>query len=908
MATDHAGGLVGREAEWRVVEGLLAGASQGGGALVLRGEPGIGKSALLTHAAQSAVGRGMRVLSCAGVQSEAHIPFAGLHQLLHPVLDRGAALPELQRGSLLGAFGLMTTEPPELFAVGLAVLSLLGDIGADEPVVVLADDLQWLDTASCEVLAFVGRRLGSDPVVLLAAARDGSSDPLQRGTPALPLGRLRPGDARALLDRHAGALPEPVRERLLFEAAGNPLALVELPRSSAPSEDPSGWQPLNERLVRVFASRLTDLPVATRTVLLVAALHEVGDLSTILSASRLLDPALNVADLRPAERARVVEPDPVSIRFQHPLLRAAVRQEATAHERASGHLALAASLESLPEQRTWHLVAAADGPDEALAAELESLGERYARRGALHAAAAALDRAGGLSVTSADRGRRSLRSAGLALQVGDSALVSRVLRETQLVDLRPDDADRRLLLQIASAPPEPGDEAGVLRLIDSARQLRERGQHDAALEVLMVAALAEAVANREDTTGARIVDLLSRVRVPDADPRRLFILAYASPLRSAAEVAPRIAERTSGPSGDPGQTGMIAAAAISLGSFDLALPHLDAGIHGLRRTGRLSQLTQILLLRAFALLYAGRWDEALADAGEATRLGEETQQPIYEHASHVVEAVVLGLRGQAGRAAELLTAAERVGMRHGAASLLNVVQFGRGLLALAEAEHGLAHAHLLRMFEPGDPAYHRNNGCWMVSYLAEAAVRSGNVERGREVLRRVELLAAGSPSSLVQVSVRHARAVLADDEDAQDRYREARTADLDRWSLDRARLDLNEGMWLRRRRRVSESREPLRRARDAFDSLGAVGWADQSRMELRATGETSGKRLSRVLEGLTAQELQIAMMAADGLSNRDIAARLYLSHRTVGSHLHKIYPKLGITSRSSLGTSLAGSA
>ena len=333
--------------------------------------------------------------------------------------------------------------------------------------------------------------------------------------------------------------------------------------------------------------------------------------------------------------------------------------------------------------------------------------------------------------------------------------MSRVLQETAYADLSPADADRRLLLLVTSSPPHPGDEAGVLRLLETAGQLGERGQHDAALEVLRVAALAEAVADREDTSGAALLD-----------------------------------------------------------------------------------------------------------------------------------------------------AAERVGLHHGAASLLNVVQFGRGLLATGSADHQLAHAHLARMFDPADPAYHRNNGCWMVSHLADAAVRSGHVDEGRAVLGRVEELAARSPSTLVQVSLRHARAVLADDEQAEALYAQARGPDLDGWSLDRARLDLAEGVWLRRRRRVSESRAPLRRARHVFDGLGAVGWGDQARSELRATGESSGQRADRSTDELTAQELQIALMAAEGLSNRDIAARLYLSHRTVGSHLYKIYPKLGITSRGSLAASL----
>jgi ATP/maltotriose-dependent transcriptional regulator MalT len=333
-----------------------------------------------------------------------------------------------------------------------------------------------------------------------------------------------------------------------------------------------------------------------------------------------------------------------------------------------------------------------------------------------------------------------------------------------------------------------------------------------------------------------------------------------------------------------------------------------AAASGLREQGRLSVLVQALVLRAWAEIHIGRWDVALPDAEEADRLAQETDQPIWGAGARVALAVLAGLRGDGDTAEAFAVQAERVGLPSGARAVLSVVQLARGLTALGGGHHDDAYAHLRRMFNASDPAYHSMESCWAIGNLAEAAVHSGHRDEARAVIDRLEPLAERTPSPWFHVALRHARALVADDADADARFQAGLEADLTRWPFDRARLLLAYGAWLRRQRRVAESRAPLRAARDGFDALGLVSWGERARQELRASGETSRARTIEASDQLSPQELQIARMAAEGLTNREIGQKLYLSHRTIGAHLRRIFPKLGVASRRHLAAALGADA
>ena len=401
---DEAAPLLGRATEQALLASLLDDIAERGPALVLRGAPGIGKSRLLSVAAQTARDRRMLVLTAAGVQSEAHVPFAGLHQLLRPVRERAAELPSIQRDALDAAFGLSGGVAPAYFRIAMATLDLLSNVAADAPLLLVIDDAHWLDAPTAEVLAFVARRIGSDPIVVLVAARDGYPSPLADAElPEHTLAGLDDTTSAALLDAADAQLPPTVRQRVLREAAGNPLALLELPAVAAQPEDaPSvpGSLPLTERLERAFAARVFDLPDTTRLVLLVAALSDGDGIGEVLQAAAMVAGApVELDAAEPAMDAALVDLDVTFIRFRHPLVRSAIRQRAGVQQRRRVHEALAATLDADPDRRVWHRAALMSGTHEQLARELEETGMRARSRGALDIAVTALQRAVQLSAS-----------------------------------------------------------------------------------------------------------------------------------------------------------------------------------------------------------------------------------------------------------------------------------------------------------------------------------------------------------------------------------------------------------------------------------------------------------------------------------------------------------------------------
>ncbi len=441
-AASNPGPLLGRDAEIELLAALLDGVQDGGGALVLYGEPGIGKSRLLAAAAALARERGFMVLSATGVRSEAHLPFAGLHQLLRPLRFRMADLSGADRAVLDAAFGLGPDPAPGRFRIAMAVLDLLGEVATDAPLLILAEDAQWLDRPTTELLAFVARRLQADPVVLLAAVREGYPSPLvDAGLPQHRLSGLAPAAAMSLLDASAPRLSPLVRDRLLNEAVGNPLALMELPVTAARLEPVApGSLPLTQRLEQAFTARVSELPDATRLLLLVAALSDQEGLSEILEAAGAVAGGKLGPDLfEPAAEAAVIDLDLDSVRFRHPLIRSAVRQTAGVLRRRRVHEALAETLRGDPDRRAWHRAALISGTHEQIADELEEAARRARRRGALAVAVTGLQRAAELS-PAGQRARRLLAAAGLAFELGQRDLVVPILHEVGQLD--PDPAER----------------------------------------------------------------------------------------------------------------------------------------------------------------------------------------------------------------------------------------------------------------------------------------------------------------------------------------------------------------------------------------------------------------------------------------------------------------------------------
>jgi DNA-binding CsgD family transcriptional regulator/tetratricopeptide (TPR) repeat protein len=903
--------LYGRESEVSVLGELIDGIDVRGGAVVVRGDAGIGKSALLAAASRSASARGMVVLTTAGAESEEHLSFAGLHQLLQPLLGDLGKLPAPQRAALEAAFGRSETTAPDLFLIALATLDLLADVAERAPLLLIAEDGHWLDRSSGEVLAFVARRVSMEPILLLVAVREGRENVFETaGLEEMRLAPLDEASAAELLDAHTPDLAPTVRQRLLDDAAGNPLALIELPIGLEPGagagEMLPDHLPLSVRLEGAFAARLPELPRATQMLLLVAAADGGASLAEVLSAAAIIESEPVATDVfGPAVSARLAEVDSLQMRFRHPLVRNAVYQAASIADRQAVHAALAEVLAGKPGRSVWHRAAATIGEDESVAVELEAAAEEARRRGAIAAAVAALERAAQLSGDRELTAGRLLRAAELAVELGRFDVVASLMREAEPLPMAPLDRGRLAWIRVMCDPGPPGEPTRMRSLVETGGHVAGAGDAALSLRLLWAAATSGFWADRENELSEEIVALAERLPVREDDPWLLAVLAYAAPIKRGGVVVERVSRLTPDPT-EPDAMWLLSAAAATVGAFDLAEGFATASVAGLRAQGRLGALAQALVLRAWSEIHIGRWDVAMPDAEEADRLAGETGQPIWGGGAQVALSILAGLRGEEKTAEALATQAERVGLQFGARAVLSVVQLARGLTALGAGRHDVAYAQLRRMFNANDPAYHRMESCWAIGNLAEAAVHSGHADEIRPVMEELERLAGQTPSPWLHVAMRHARALLADDADAEALFQAGLEADLTRWPFDRARLLLAYGAWLRRQRRVAEARVPLRAARDGFDALGVASWGERARQELRASGETSRTRTPEARDRLTPQELQIARMAAEGLTNREIGQKLYLSHRTVGAHLRRIFPKLGVASRRHLAVTLAG--
>ena len=912
MATGGTGGapvstqLLGRDLELARIESILEGARSHGEALVVTGEAGIGKSALLDFACKLAEQNGLRVLAAAGVQSETQLSYAGLHQLLQPLLAGLALLPVRLREALLTAFGMTRSEVADRFLTALAALELFANAAHEQPLLVVVEDAHWLDAPTVEALGFIARRIGSEPIILLAAARNGYPNPLTDAhLPQLELPALDAAASAALLDRRSPDLMPRVRDRILTAAAGNPLALVELPTGlpSPPDASVTPEQlPLSERLQRAFTARVADLPVATRLLLLVAAANDTDSIAEALRAvSALRTGEVSTECLEPAAAAGLVLLDLNGLRFRHPLVRSAVYQTAALSERRRVHHALADTLVGYPDRRAWHLAASAVAPEESIAEEIMHAAQRAEARGGMAVAVDAFARSAQLSVDPDRRARRLLHAADLALQIGATGRTQTLLADVEINRLNHSERAQVELLRTATEPLTPGDPISVLRLVSAGEQLAANGDVDLSLRFLEAAATQANLADPGKTARAAVSAAALRANMPTDDPRILAILAFAEPEEHGALIIARAA-RVSAGRADPESAALLGAALNVVGAFDVSSTFLAAAVAGLRDQGRLGRLPLVLTHQAWTGINTMKLNVAVPAAAEAMRLADDLGQPLWRAAAQTAVAMLAALHGDYDIAHTQIRQAEEIALPSHASSMLSGIRLTRGVTALAAGQYDIAYDQLRRLLDRRDPSFHHFQSLWGVGDFAESALHSGHVQAGRALMAELEPLAATVRSPWLQVGLLYARPLLAADEHVETLFEEGLAADLSRWPAYQARLLLQYGIWLRRQRRASDSRSPLRAARDALDALGIVGWAARARQELRASGEPSTERKPEAWSLLSPQELQIAQMAAQGMSNREIGQRLFLSHRTIGSHLYRLFPKLGVTSRAQLST------
>ncbi|MEU9448832.1 AAA family ATPase [Streptomyces sp. NPDC048277] len=904
------GELVGREADLALVTGLLEAVGDRGCAHVITGEAGIGKTSLLAAAGAEARRRGMTVLTTRGAESERHLPYAALHDLLRQVLPQADTLPARHREALLGAFGMSVSEQaPERFFVALAALELIAEAASARPLLMVVDDMQWVDAASRDTIEFLARRLESEPAVLLVARRpvpadeDGTS-----GDPAVGHSVLRgldPEASRTLLVLRAPSLSPAVERRVLDEAQGNPLALLELPVALKQGQAAFDVLPLTARLERAFAARLAGVDAATRRLLLLAAVNDGDRVTDLVAAAKILSgPAAAPDGILPDIAPDLLKIDGPRTEFRHPLVRSAIWHSASARERRAAHQALAEALVADPDRRAWHLAAATTGIDEQVAAALDAAADRALERGAPSSAEAWLERAAELSADDGHRGGRLLRAAEIAFERGRSDSVQQLIDRARALRLDASAQARLNWLDSAFDDGTPGDAAGIRRLVGSADRARTDGEFDLAADLLVGAAIrcwwaepgpgirAELMATADSLTGG-----LSH---GDADPRLLAAWAVGGRFTRHRHVVDRLNWWAERGDVDPAATGLLARAAFVCGEFARALHFTRPARDGLRLEGRLGLLAQVLVLETFAAMYLGRWDLTAPAADEAERLAVETRQPVWEACALLGRANLAGLRGETEAAETSLAKAERVALMTGNEAVINGAQLSHGLIELGRQRPETAFHQLRRMMDEGDHAYHPVQQAWAIDYLAEAAAASGHLAEARTVLTRLEQILESTPADGVMRAIRYARVALSDDGDAEHLFKDAYDLSAAASPWYRARLDLAHGAWLRRGRRTAEARGPLRSAQSAFDTLGAAAWSARAARELRASGLKTERAAAQGTPRLSAQEWQIARLAAQGLSNRDIAQQLYLSHRTISSHLYNIFPKLGITSRAQL--------
>ena len=914
LPSQQTGRIVGREAGLARLRGLVEPVPRAGQVLLVTGEAGMGKTVLLADAAGRARSAGMRALSVTGRESESKLAFAGLHQLLRPVLSGAAGLPGRQAQALLSALGL-AADPvaPDPLLTSVAVLTLLSDLSERSPVLVVADDAQWLDRSSLDALAFAASRLDAERIVLLVGAR-GPAPPagFDRGFPELHLEPLSAADAGLLLDGQPRPPRGRARAQVLAQAGGNPMALIELAKVVA--DDPAAsrrWAaeplPLTDRLSAVITSRFAALPEQAQAALLLAAVADGPDLR--VAASHGAGP--DARALTPAEQLGLVTVNRTGLQFSHPLVRSAIYHSAPFAQRAAAHRQLAEALHDQPDRRAWHLAAAALQPDEHVASLLEATADQAQHRGGAAAAALAMERAAELSPDPADQARRLAAAASAAVPTGQADWVHDLATRAQAITTDPE-LRRTARHDAAWALAWSGRRTAALSALISVAEEASPDQPALAWDALSNAATVAYQSGKPASRQAvsRVLGLLESKRSPSAGhgPRaeagshRLWIRASTDPAGSRNQLIPHLRKIAESPLEEPSLWGAASAAWI-LDETDLAVRWLQDAMHRLRAPGVQGTSAGGLTVLGWAYIDTGRWDEALEVAAEAAGMAEANHMDIVAASADVITATVLALRADSAAA-----------RRHAARALATVdpaecgliaarARRALGVAALADGSYLQAFTQLRGLFSDDGTPLHNYASYLGVADLADAAVRADRRIEGRTIIEHALSHLNGIASPRLGQLIARARGILADSartEALSDKGLSDPTGD--QWPFERAQLRLDYAEWLRRRRRINDAKPVLTQALGTFRRLRARSWAQRAEAELRACGVAVADAPAErdALGELTPQQRQIVRLASDGLTNREIGERLFLSPRTVSSHLYRSYPKLGVAGRNQL--------
>jgi DNA-binding CsgD family transcriptional regulator len=904
--------LLGRTSELARIDALLEGARHSrGGTLMFVGEAGAGKTALLDHARERA--DGMLVLGVSGIEAEVELPFAGVSVLVGPVLGGLDRLWPPQREALAGALGVGLAPPSAPVAAYAALLALLAQEAERRPVMLLVDDAHWLDGASADALAFCARRVALEPIALLFAARE--NGPASLATSGLPRRRL-PGLDRAsaagLLRSAAGAeVSDAVAERVRLATGGNPLALCEIGRSLthaqlSGSEPLPAALPIGRDLEAALRRRIAELPDATQTALLLAAASDSSDLHELVRALR--EQSLNVSVLAPAETAGIVTIGADTLQFSHPLLRSAAYLGAPSARRRDAHAALASGLEAGGDRvrRAWHLAHATPEPDEAIAAEIEAAGREACARAAPAAGGRALAAAARLTPPGLARTRRLLAGAEELYVAGASGSALRLLEEA--LEAATDPIERADIQRLRARVMASAGPLAPVRDLLTAEALRVES-HDRARAAAMRLDAALPTIMTGDVPGAlQLAERAYPVVHARGGPEALIasvIVASARILGGDArggepllrEAAPLIATAELSPFGYVGA--MIAVCETWMERYEESRRILVQIIARARADSALVTLAFALAWLAEADLHLGRWGAALAEASESVSLGDELGRPGELVNALVALASVQVRRGDSAEARATIERAEAVAHEIGAHWMRTHARASLGLLERAEGRLDEAIAALRSagrlareggLEEPGAVPWAQD--------LADAYLRRGRTADAEATLELLERQADRTGRRLAHAGAARCRGLLAGEAEFEGHFRRALA-----WHdgvadpFERARTELCFGERLRRARRRRESRDWLYRARETFERLGAASWVEHAGRELAASGERARRRTPDAAGALTAKEMQVALAVAEGATNREAASALFVTPKTVESHLNSIYRKLGVRSR-----------
>lgn len=907
------GKMIGRESEQEELSAFVA--ASGGQALVLRGDTGVGKSALLDHVVELAAGEKHRVIRAAGVEAESELPFAGLHQFLYPLLSFIDRLDDVHRGVFDVVFGRSEGTPPSVMTLGIAVLDLLSLAASPRPLLLVLDDGQWLDRASTDVCGFVGRRLTGSSVKLAVGLRsDVPSGFDTAALPQLPVTTLSEKASEQLLDMHYPGLDPQIRHLVLDEAQGNPLALLELPpyvrggRSGRSPEERFGYTgvPLPQRLQHVYGTRIEALSDNVRAELLRGALDGVG---AGTGAGRTRGTRYRMMDADEAAACGLLDIDPLSgdFVFRHPLVRSTVVQVATPNERRAAHAALAEVHREDVERRATHLAASTVDPDEQVAALLEAAADSATRRGGALAAMAWLTRAAELSESHEERSRRLGDAAFIAGHAGLLDQAQQLVRSDAVPGRRESPAS--VVTSAYAALYEDGDVRSSQRQVAAAIENMRDGVVPDSNEVLTRLVNLLLAINQyasDQASWERTHELLDSLGGLVPSDSRIYQDAWSDVVRRGAGVRERVESAFPDARNlEPWDITRLGVAAYHVDTLSLYRPHLQRAVDREVETGAMTNGMTMLHLIMLDQMALGEWDEAERTGRRCLELTVSHGHALFAHHSRAYLALLAALRGQLEHARELQEMVDTWARPRGVGFLTQITDAVGTTAALSEGDYEAAYLYAIGITPPGSFEPYAHQAPRTLLDLVEAAMHTGRSEQARRHALAAQEAGLPAISPRLALVTHGALAMTATDAgEADDMYHraEAHSAGAN-FPFELARIRLAHGIRLRHHQGRKAARQPLTLAAETFERLGAPAWAERARAELGASG-ASVLTSSTHLASLTWQERRIADLAAGGLTNKEIGERMHLSPRTVSSHLYRLFPKLGITSRAALRDAL----